>query len=104
MPWDKYAGRWVKADASLSPDVVEKRKYRLIEFDGQRDALLAATTLSGAPHADYLRWHGMYADLPFAQMIRAFGRGYRGGDPYVLELIGVLPAGSAEPPVRSNSS
>ena len=91
-------GRWVKADASLSPDLVEKKGYRLVQFDGRRDALLAPTTSSGEPHADYLRWHGMYADLPFEQMVKAFGDGYRGGDPYVLELIGVLPAGSAEPP------
>ncbi|UCD74101.1 MAG: transglutaminase domain-containing protein [Phycisphaerales bacterium] len=91
-------GRWVKADASLSPDLVEKKGYRQVVFDGREDALLAATTLNGEAHADYLRWHGMYADLPFAQMVRAFGDGYRGGNPYVLELIGVLPPGSAEPP------
>lgn len=93
-------GRWVKADASLSPDVVEKKDYRLVEFDGRHDALLADTTLNGEPHTEYLRWHGMYADLPFEQMVKAFGDGYRGGDPYVLELIGVLPAGSTEPPPR----
>jgi len=91
-------GRWIKADASLSPDLAEKKGYRLVHFNGCDDALLAPTTLTGKPHATYLAWHGLYADLPFAQTIRAFRDGYRGGDPYVLELIGVLPAGSATPP------
>ena len=96
--------RWIKADASLSPDVVEKKGYRLVQFNGRDDALLAPTTANGDPHAAYLTWHGMYADLPFAQMIAAFHAGYRGGDPYVLELIGVLPPGSGHPAGKPEES
>jgi transglutaminase-like putative cysteine protease len=87
-------GRWVKADASLTAELVARKGYRLVEFDGQRDALLAATTATGQPHSEYIAVHGMFADLPFAAMIDAFGKGYRGGDPEILEMVGVLPPGT----------
>jgi transglutaminase-like putative cysteine protease len=63
-------GRWVKADATLSPDVVRRRRYRPVEFNGRQDALLAATTLEGKPHIRYESVRGVYADLPFDEMVR----------------------------------
>lgn len=81
-------GRWVKADASLSPDVTARKGYRLVEFDGAADALLAATTLAGAPHATYARFHGTYAELPFAQMLEAFITAYEGADVQQLGQLG----------------
>ena len=46
-------GKWLKLDASLSPELVAKRNYRLVEFDGASDALQRDTTLSGDPHMEY---------------------------------------------------
>ena len=63
-------GRWVKADATLSPDVVRRRRYRPVEFNGRQDALLAPTTLEGKPHIRYESVRGVYADLPFDEMVR----------------------------------
>lgn len=73
-------GAWVKVDASLSPDVVERKGYRDVVFAPPEDALLAPTTLAGAPHADYVAFHGLYADLPFEQMIGAFLEAYSRAD------------------------
>lgn len=73
-------GAWVKVDASLSPDVVERKRYRDVVFAPPKDALLAPTTLAGAPHADYVAFHGLYADLPFEQMIGAFLEAYSRAD------------------------
>lgn len=73
-------GRWCRADASLSPDVTERKGYRPVIFVGDGDALLPATTLAGARHAEYLAFHGTYADLPFEQMLAAFARAYAGAD------------------------
>ncbi|MBL8918026.1 MAG: transglutaminase family protein [Myxococcaceae bacterium] len=81
-------GRWLKADASLSPDVTTRKQYRPVEFDGTADALHSATTLTGAPHATYVRFHGLYAELPFEQMIDAFARGYQRADVEALAAIG----------------
>jgi transglutaminase-like putative cysteine protease len=87
-------GLWVKVDASLTAELVARKGYRLVEFDGHHDALLAPTTETGEPHSHYIAVHGMFADLPFAAMIGAFREGYRGGDPEILEMVGVLPSGT----------
>lgn len=81
-------GRWLKADASLSPDVVTRKGYRRVEFDGTADALLSDTTLAGAPHATYVRFHGLYADLPFEQMLSAFAKAYEKADVQALASMG----------------
>lgn len=73
-------GAWVKVDASLSPDVVNRKRYRKLDFTPPEEALLAPTTLDGAPHAEYVAFHGLYADLPFDQMIAAFVDAYSRAD------------------------
>ncbi|MDQ1341408.1 MAG: hypothetical protein QG571_22 [Pseudomonadota bacterium] len=81
-------GRWLLADASLSPDIVRRKRYRPIVFDGTRDALHSSTRLDGAPHADYQNFHGLFADLQFEQMMNAFALSYPGVDPLALTKLG----------------
>ncbi len=81
-------GRWRFADASLSPDVVSRKGYRLVEFDGRRDALLAADTAAGQPHAVYAKFHGVFADLPFDRMMEAFIQAYSNADVEALASLG----------------
>ncbi len=69
-------GAWRIADASLSPALVTRKGYRVVDFTGHDDAVQSSTTVDGRPHAEYLRIHGLYADLPFEQMIAAFQAGY----------------------------
>jgi len=73
-------GEWLTADASLTPTLSQRKGYRLAQFDGTQDALLPETTLSGSPHAEYVTFHGLYADLPYDQMMQAFYQGYRNID------------------------
>lgn len=70
-------GRWVKADPALSPDIVQRKGFRPIVFDGRSDALHAATTLDGAPHAAYVRFHGLFEDLPFDWLMAGYRAAYR---------------------------
>ncbi|RME05541.1 MAG: transglutaminase family protein [Deltaproteobacteria bacterium] len=85
-------GAWRFVDASLSPDVVQRKGYRPVVFDGTADALQAGTTLAGKPHARYLKFHGMYVDLPYEQMIAAFIEAYRNADLAALgEILGERP-------------
>ena len=70
-------------------DVVSRKKYRRVEFDGVSDALFPATTLAGAPHARVERFHGMYPDLPFENLQDAFLRAYREADAYRLAELGI---------------
>jgi len=68
--------RWILADASLSPNVVKKKQYRPIIFDGTKDALHAKTTLTGAPHATYLAWRGLFSDFNFETLMHTFHEEY----------------------------
>jgi hypothetical protein len=69
-------GRWLKADATQSPDIVQRKGYRRVEFDGRADALLAPETLEGKPHIRYEAVRGVYTDLPFDEMMRLFRAQY----------------------------
>jgi transglutaminase-like putative cysteine protease len=80
-------GRWLLADGVFSPDLVGRRAYRPVLFDGTTDALLAPTTLSGKPHIEYTAFHGIHADLPFDELMDGFRTGYSSVDiPALLEL------------------
>ena len=81
-------GRWILADASLSPDVVSRKGYRIVDFDGTKDALHSATRLDGSPHAEYIRFHGLNVELPFDEMLRAFMTAYAGADLEALAKLG----------------
>ena len=57
-------GRWVRLDATLPRAFVDKKRYRLVEFDGENDAVLAETDLDGLPHFDVLEELGTWPDMP----------------------------------------
>lgn len=84
-------GAWRIADASLSPELVARKHYRVVDFTGHADAVQAATTEDDRPHAEYLRVHGLYADLPFEQMLAAFAAGYARADAHVLAEMRLVP-------------
>jgi len=57
-------GRWVRLDPTLPRDLVEKKRYRLVELTGDGDAVLHATDLDGNPHIDVVEELGTWPDLP----------------------------------------
>jgi transglutaminase-like putative cysteine protease len=81
-------GSWYKLDASLSPDVVSKRRYRPVVFDGQSDALQSDTTEDGSPHITYLKFHGAHADLVYDDLMSGLAKGYDKADSDTLEALG----------------
>jgi transglutaminase-like putative cysteine protease len=82
-------GRWVSVDASLDPKFLDRKRLARVAFDGTADALLPKATLDGARAAEYLVFHGRYADLPFAETTQAFLDGYRNADFAALLGMGV---------------
>jgi len=79
---------WMVVDASHSPDITARKGYRPVEFDGNSDAKIRSTTLSGEPHAEYLKFHGIFQDLPFEQMLQVFVNAYQNTDIQALERLG----------------
>ncbi len=63
-----------------------------MEWSGQSDALLKVTTSDGRRHAEYVGVHGVYLDLPFQQLLRAFAMAYAHVDVRALADAG-LPVG-----------
>ena len=57
-------GRWVLLDATLDRGLVERKGYRLVEFDGTGDAVLADTDAAGQPHFDVVEELGAWPDMP----------------------------------------
>ncbi len=57
-------GRWLKADCTLDRAICERKNYRIIEFDGRRDATLPSTDRAGAPHFTIKKQHLFYNDTP----------------------------------------
>jgi len=81
-------GHWRLADATLSTELVERLGSRATQFDGAGDALLPAHSTSGQPHTEILHFHGMYADLPFQDMLSGFAQGYANADIEALANMG----------------
>ena len=77
--------RWIMVDGGLSPDVVLRNKFVPVEFDGSKEALHSAVTQTGAPHFEYLKFYGIYADLPFQQLVSVLKESYAQSDIKVLE-------------------
>jgi hypothetical protein len=75
-------GRWVRLDATLPRSFVEKKRYRLVEFDGEHDAVLAATDLDGKPHFEVLEELGASADLPDEIVEEVLGLDWLHSDAY----------------------
>jgi len=71
--------RWLKATPSFEKELCEKMGWRLVDFDGTRDATLALTDLAGRPHIEYLRDLGTRAFIPLEEMIAAWKKHYGEG-------------------------
>lgn len=75
-------GRWVRLDATLPRSFVERKRYRLVEFDGRHDAVLAETDMDGEPHFEILEELGAWPDIPDEIVERALGLAWLHSDEY----------------------
>jgi transglutaminase-like putative cysteine protease len=57
-------GRWLAVDCTLDRTLVDRKNYRLVEFDGRHDALLPQTDRAGKPHFAIMKQRGFYNDTP----------------------------------------
>lgn len=75
-------GRWVRLDPTLPRSFVERKGYRLVEFDGTTDALLAETDTDGNPHFEVLEELGTWPDLPEEVVEEVLGLEWLHSDDY----------------------
>jgi transglutaminase-like putative cysteine protease len=69
-------GRWVKATPAFDRGLCDRFGVHALEFDGATDSLFQPHDRSGRRHMEYVRDRGPHADVPVADIIDAFERGY----------------------------
>jgi transglutaminase-like putative cysteine protease len=70
-------GAWRKATPAFNASLCERFGVAPLEFDGTEDALLHPFTGDGSRHMEYVNDRGVYADLPFDEIITALTLAYR---------------------------
>ncbi|HYW93560.1 MAG TPA: transglutaminase family protein [Gammaproteobacteria bacterium] len=69
-------GKWVKATPAFNLGLCEKAGVKPLEFDGRSDSVFHQYDRSGRRHMEYVRDHGSYADLPYAEILAAMREAY----------------------------
>jgi transglutaminase-like putative cysteine protease len=88
--WHSYAdlyveGRWVKATPAFNASLCNRLGVSVLEFDGRGDSLFQELDRSGRRHMEYLRDRGIFADVPFAEIVSDFRQHY----PALMSNLGV---------------
>ncbi len=71
VEWDLGEG-WVKATPALDSALCARHGWKVVEFVPGQDLMLPATTLSGQPHVEYIRYRGHRPGVPLAEMLTAW--------------------------------
>jgi transglutaminase-like putative cysteine protease len=72
----RLGGRWVKATPTFNLSLCERFGVKPLEFDGESDALFHPFDRRGRRHMEYLRDHGLFADVPAEQIREIFRKAY----------------------------
>jgi len=69
-------GKWVKATPAFNLALCKRFRVKPLEFDGRADSIFHAFDQDERRHMEYLRDRGRYADVPVAEIQRAFEQTY----------------------------
>lgn len=69
-------GRWVKATPAFNLALCRRFRVKPLEFDGREDSIFHAFDEDDRRHMEYLRSRGSFADVPTAEIQRAFRETY----------------------------
>ncbi|MBI5528183.1 MAG: transglutaminase domain-containing protein [Deltaproteobacteria bacterium] len=68
--------KWVKATPAFDTESSRKAGVLPVTLDGTNDAMLHPVDPAGHPYIEYLRYRGVFNDLPFDEMMIAFAQAY----------------------------
>ncbi len=79
--WHGYSalfvgGRWTKASPAFNAELCARFGVAPLDFDGTHDALLHAFAGDGSQYMEYVREHGVHADLPLERILAAYREAY----------------------------
>lgn len=69
-------GKWVSAAPVFEKALCDKLEIFPVEFDGHSDALFHRLDKQGRTHIEYIKYHGVYADVPLDEIMKAWGKLY----------------------------
>lgn len=62
---------WIRVTPIFDLEMCRKHRIIPVDFDGKNDATFHPANQDGAPHIEYVRYHGAFEDLPLHQMLNA---------------------------------
>jgi transglutaminase-like putative cysteine protease len=79
--WHGYSelwvqGRWVKVSSAFNRELCERFGTKVLDWDGEHDALMHPFDESGRRHMEYVAQHGSFDDLPYDRLIAEYRRIY----------------------------
>ncbi|GJL84101.1 MAG: hypothetical protein DHS20C01_37350 [marine bacterium B5-7] len=75
--WHSYTdvyleGKWVKATPAFNLSLCEKFGVHPLDFNGRDDSLFQEFNTKGMRHMEYVRYRGVYADVPYDTIVSEF--------------------------------
>ncbi len=71
-------GKWVKSTPAFNLSLCQRFGVLPLEFDGRTDSILHPFDAENRRHMEYVRERGSFAELPFDEIMGAFGEQYPG--------------------------
>jgi transglutaminase-like putative cysteine protease len=69
-------GKWVKATPAFNSELCKRHGVPPLEFNGREDSLFQAYNSENKKFIEYVEFHGIYADIPVAVIVKAWERAY----------------------------
>jgi transglutaminase-like putative cysteine protease len=69
-------GKWVKATPAFNSELCKRHGVPPLEFNGREDSLFQGYNLENRKFIEYVEFHGVYADIPLAVIVKAWERAY----------------------------
>ena len=67
---------WVKATPAFNSELCKRHKVPPLEFNGRDDSLFQTYNLENKKFMEYVKFHGIYADIPVALIVEAWRKAY----------------------------
>jgi transglutaminase-like putative cysteine protease len=69
-------GKWVKATPAFNSSLCIKHKVLPLEFNGREDSLFQAYNTDNQEFMEYVKFRGIYADVPVGDIVAAWKKAY----------------------------
>ena len=69
-------GRWVKATPAFNKELCHRHKVPPLEFNGRDDSLFQPYNLENQMFMEYVKFHGIYADVPVDWIVETWKKAY----------------------------